>query len=41
MLIRFLNDDVGNGLNVAIDVNVNVNDANDVNGASNIINFQT
>ena len=41
MLIRFLNDDVGNGLNVATDVNVNVNDANDVNGASNIINFQT
>ena len=30
-----LNDDVGNGLNVASDINVNVNDVNDVNGASN------
>ena len=31
-----LNHDVGNGLNVANNVNVN-----DVNGASNVINFQT
>ena len=30
-----LNDDIGNGLNVASDVNVNANDVNDVNGASN------
>ena len=32
-----LNHDVGNGLNVANNVNVNVNN---VNGASNVINFQ-
>ena len=31
------NDDVGNGLNVANDVNVNVNNVNDVNAASNLI----
>ena len=35
MLTWLLNDDVGNGLNVASDVNVNVNGVNDVNGASN------
>ena len=35
LLTWLLNDDVGNGLNVASDVNVNVNDVNDVNGASN------
>ena len=38
MLTWLLNDDVGNGLNVANDVNVNVNvkDVNDVNSASNV-----
>ena len=41
LLIWSLDDDVGNGLNVANDVNVNVNDVNDVNGARNVINFQT
>ena len=35
-MIWFLNYDVGNGLNVANDVNVNANDINDVNGASNL-----
>ena len=35
MLTWLLNDDVGNSLNVASDVNVNVNDVNEVNGASN------
>ena len=35
LLTWLLNDDVGNGLNVASDINVNVNDVNDVNGASN------
>ena len=35
LLTWLLNDDVGNGLNVASDVNVNVNGVNDVNGASN------
>ena len=33
MLIWSLNHDVGNGLNIANDVNVNVKDVNDVNGA--------
>ena len=41
MLIWYLNHDVGKGLNIANDVNVNVNDVNDVNGASNVINFET
>ena len=51
MLTWLLNDDVGNGLNVASDVNVNVNDVSKVNGASNantvadekklLINFRT
>ena len=41
LLIWSLDDDVGNGLNVANDVNVSVNDVNDVNGARNVINFQT
>ena len=36
MLTWLLNDDAGNGLNVANNVNVNVNDVNDVNGASNV-----
>ena len=36
LLTCLLNDDVGNGLNVASDVNVNVIDVNDVNGASNV-----
>ena len=35
MLTWLLNDDVGNSLNVAGDVNVNVNDVNEVNCASN------
>ena len=34
MLTWLLNNDAGNGLNVAN--NVNVNDVNDVNGASNV-----
>ena len=51
MLTWLLNDDVGNGLNVASDVNVNVNDVSKVYGASNantvadekklLINFRT
>ena len=36
MLTWLLNDDVGNGLNVANDVNVNVNDVIDENSASNV-----
>ena len=38
MLTWLLNDDVGNGLNIAndVNVNVNVNDVNDVNSASNV-----
>ena len=35
VLIWLLNGDAGNGLNVANDVNVNIIDANDVNGGSN------
>ena len=36
MLIWFLNDNLEDGLNVANDVNVIVNYANNVNGASNL-----
>ena len=34
MLAWLLNDKVGHGLNIGSDVNINVNDVNDVNGAS-------
>ena len=36
LLTWLLNDDVGNGLNIANDINVNVNDVNDKDGASNV-----
>ena len=36
LLTWFLNNDVGNGLNIANDVNVNVNDVNYKNGASKV-----
>ena len=41
MLTWLLNDEVGNGLYVAIDVNVFVNDVNDVNVNSNASNVNT
>ena len=36
-----LNDDIGNGLNVANDVNINVSDVNDVNVNGNAKNVST